>query len=172
MATFFSSMFKFWESGILSRFILFFSGITLILIGFYGLIMDFIHNWTIDEYGSLIAIFTGAALMIMAYIFYSVIPERQLNLRYEFFRQQYMDRPRGEIQNIIHFIAERIQGIIIGSELLNELIKACGREDSTYEDCSIKLTQAKTMLENVDKESSQIKAYIDKLEEYVNAKEH
>ncbi len=172
MPTVFEQIVKLWVSGLLSRFILFAFGIALVLMGFYGLLVDFIHNWQIEEFGSFLALFSGAALMIAAYLVYTVIPEQQRRRHYDLLSQHYMGRPKGEIQNINHYIAERTQGIMFRSQFISELVSACAKEDITYEDCYSKMLEAKMMLENIDNESSQIKEYLEKLKQFADAKKH
>lgn len=138
--------------------------------GFYGLVVDFIHNWKVEEYGSFLSLFSGAALMIAGFLVYTVIPQQQRRRRYDLLSQYYEGRPRGEILNINHYIAERAQGIIFHSEFISELVSECSREDITYEDCSSKVTEAKMMLEYIDNESSQIKEYLEKLEQFADTK--
>lgn len=83
-----------------------------------------------------------------------------------------MSKPRGEIQNINHDIAERAQQIIAGSELLSGYVRSCAWEDLTYDECKSKVIEAKKMMKNVEKEYSRLQESINKLDEYVDSKRH
>ena len=69
------------NSANLTRLILLFSGTALILIGFYGIIEDFIHNWRIEEYSNLAALLSGAAILLATTLVYVIIPDYQSHQR-------------------------------------------------------------------------------------------
>ncbi len=91
------------NSANLTRFILLFIGTALVLIGFYGVIEDFIHNWRIVEYSSLAALLSGAAILLATTLVYVIIPDYQSRQRNEMLRDYYIGKSKGEIKkfNII-----------------------------------------------------------------------
>lgn len=155
-----------------TKILLIFSGTALILIGFFGIILDLIHSWRIEEYSSFVALFLGAAILLATTVVYVVLPGYQSRQRIDLLRQYYMGMPKGEIKNINHDIMERSQGVITGTELLAELSHACNREDITHEECQNNLLTARKMLELINLESAKLSELMDKLEDYINLKKH
>ncbi len=147
-----------------------FSGTALILIGFYGIIEDFIHNWRIEEYSSLAALLSGAAILLATTVVYVIIPEYQGRKRIELLKQYYIGKPKGEIKDLQHNIIERSQAIVGSAEILAGYVHECSRDDITREAYEANLLQAKKMLENIDGESGRLKEFLNKLEEFPGSK--
>ncbi len=147
-----------------------FSGTALILIGFYGIMEDFIHNWRIEEYSSLAALLSGAAILLATTLVYVIIPGYQSHQRSGLLRDYYIGTPKGEIKDIHHNIVERSQGIVAGAEILADYVHACIREDITHEECKKKILEARKMLVLVNSESNRLHDFLLQLEEYVNSK--
>ena len=158
------------NSANLTRIILLFSGTALILIGFYGVVEDFVHNWRIEEYSSLAALLSGAAILLATTLVYVIIPEYQNRQRIGLLRDYYIGKTKGEIKDIRHNILERSQGIVAGAEILADYVSECIREDITHEDCKKKLLEARKMLVLVNSESDRLHDFLVQLEEYVGSK--
>jgi len=163
-------MASFLNTANVTRIVLLFSGTALILIGFFGILSDLIHNWRIEEYSSFVALFLGAAILLATTVVYVVLPGYQSRQLLEQLRQYYIGKPKGEIKNINHNIMERSQGVITGTELLAELSHKCDREDITHVECKNNILAARKMLEHINYEAVKLSELMDKLEEYVNYK--
>ncbi len=155
----------------LIRIILIFSGTALILIGFYGIIEDFIHNWRIEEYSSLAALLSGAAILLATTVVYVILPEYQSRRRIDMLKQYYTGKPMGEIKDLQHNIIERSQGIIGSAEILAECVHQCSRDDVSHEECKTNIIQARKMLENVDIESNRLREFLNRLDDYTGSKQ-
>ena len=166
----FLSMAPLVNSANLTRLILLFSGIALILIGFYGIGEDFLHNWRIEEYSSLAALLSGAAILLATTLVYVVIPEYDYRRRMEVLRQFYMGEREGDLKALKHNIIERSQGIMTGTEILAGNIRECIVEDMPIEQCKNHILEARMMLDQVNAESSKLKEFLDKLDDYISAK--
>ncbi len=149
-----------------------FSGGALILIGFFGIAIDLIHNWKIEEYSSFTAVFLGAAILLATTVVYVILPEYKNYRRMGMLRQYYTGSSEGDIKNINHAIMERSQGIVTGTEMLAELSHVCDREDVTREECNDKILTAKKMLGHIDNESTKLRELLDKLDDYVKVKKY
>jgi hypothetical protein len=160
------------NSADLTRLILFFSGTALIIIGFYGIIEDFIHNWRIEEYSSLAALLSGAAILLATTVVYVILPEYQNRRRIELLKQYYIGKPKGEIKDLQHNIIERSQAIVGSAEILAGQVNECSRDDISQEECKTNILQARNMLDNVDSESGRLREFLNKLDDYTSAKQH
>ena len=165
-------MAKLVNSAYLTRLILLFSGVALILIGFYGIGEDFIHNWRTEEYSSLAALLSGAAILLATNMVYVILPGHDNRRRIEMLRQFYMGAPEGEMRDVKHNIIERSQGIMAGSELLAGSVRECIIDDMPVEQCKENILEARQMLEQVNKELEKLKEFLDKLDGYVSSKKH
>lgn len=152
------------------RLLLIFSGAALILIGFFGISLDLLHDWRIEEYSSFIALLIGAAILLATTAVYVVIPGFQSRQRTDSLKQYYMSNPKGEIKNINHAIMERSQGLIASTEMLADLSHSCDKEDITYEECKNNVLSARKMLEQINYESVKLNELMTDLEGYVNYK--
>ncbi len=164
-------MAAFFDTANVTRILLLFSGMALILIGFFGISLDLIHSWKIEEYSSFVALFLGAAILLTTTVVYVAIPEYQSRQRTASQRQYYLKDPRGEIKNINHAITERSQGVIASTEILAELSHSCDKEDITPEECNKNIISARKMLEQINFESAKLSELMNKLESYVNKKD-
>ena len=153
-----------------TRILLLFSGIALILIGFFGISLDLIHSWKIEEYSSFVALILGAAILLATTVVYVAIPEYQSRQRIASQGQYYLKDPRGEIKNINHAIMERSQGVIASTEILAELSHSCNKENIAWEECNKNINDARKMLEQINFESVKLRELINKLESYVHNK--
>jgi hypothetical protein len=153
-----------------TRLILLFSGIALILIGFYGIGEDFLHSWRIEEYSSLAALLSGAAILLATTLVYIVIPEYDNRRRMEVLRQFYVGERSGDIKALKHNIIERSQGIMTGTEILAGNIRECIVDDMPIEQCKDHILEARLMLDQVNTESSKLRVFLDKLDDYVSSK--
>jgi hypothetical protein len=158
------------NSANLTRLILLFIGTALVLIGFYGVIEDFIHNWRIEEYSSLAALLSGAAILLATTLVYVIIPDYQSRQRNGLLKDYYIGKPKGEIKEIQHNILERSQGIVAGAEILADYVSTCIREDVSHEDCKKKVLEARKMLVLVNSESNRLHEFLLQLEEYLGSK--
>ena len=154
----------------LTRFILLFSGVALILIGFYGIGEDFLHDWRIEEYSSLAALLSGAAILLATTFLYVVIPEYYNRRRMEILRQFYLGTPEGELKDIKHNIIERSQGIMTGTEILAGSVRECVVDDKPVEQCRKNIIEARRMLEQVNIESDKLEGFLDRLDDYISSK--
>jgi hypothetical protein len=158
------------NSADVTRLLLLFSGAALILIGFFGISLDLLHDWRIEEYSSLIALLIGAAILLATTVVYVVIPGFQSRQRTESLKQYYMSGSKGEIKNINHAIMERSQGLIASTEMLADLSHSCDKEDITLEECKNNVLSARKMLEQINYESAKLNELMTDLEGYVNHK--
>jgi Co/Zn/Cd efflux system component len=158
------------DSADLTRIILLFSGVALIILGFYGIGEDIVHNWTVEEYSSLAILLSGAAILLVTTVVYVILPEYQSHRRIEILRQYYMAAPKGEMKDIRHNIMERSQGIMSSTELLAGHINDCVREDTSLEQCKNNTLKARKMLNLVDTESIKLRELLDKLDDYLISK--
>lgn len=155
------------DSGKLTRLILFFSGTALILIGLYGVIEDYIHNWKVEEYSSIAALLAGAAILLATYLVFVTIPHYQELRRIENVRQYYLGKPGGDIKDLTHNILEKSQEIVMGTGLLAENVRACMAEGVTREECSKKIPEARELLEHINNERITLQDYLNQLENHV-----
>lgn len=153
-----------------TRVLLLFSGAALIVIGFFGITEDLIHNWRIEEYSSFVALVLGAAILLATTVVYVVIPGYMNRQRTELLKQYYMANSKGEIKNINHAIMERSQGLIASTEMLADLSHSCDKEETTLEECKNNVISARKMLDQIYYESSKISELMTNLEGYVNYK--
>jgi hypothetical protein len=153
-----------------TRVLLLFSGAALILVGIFGISLDLIHNWRIEEYSSFIALAIGSAILLATSIVYVVIPGYQSRQRAESLKEYYMRNPKGEIKNINHAIMERSQGLIGSTEMLAELAHSCNKEDVTLDECKNNIRSARKMLEQINYESAKLNELINDLEGNVSYK--
>ena len=135
------------NSANLTRLILLFSGTALILIGFYGIMEDFIHNWRIEEYSSLAALLSGAAILFSdnSCIRYYSWMIRVISV-VDCSGIIILALLRARLKTFIIISWKRSQGIVAGAEILADYVHACIREDITHEECKKKILEARKML--------------------------
>lgn len=155
-----------------TRILLLFSGTALILIGFFGISLDLVHSWRIEEYSSFIALLLGAAILLATTVVYVVIPGYQSRQRTEQIKQYYTRNTKGEIKNINHAIKERSQALITSTEMLAEMSHSCDKEDVTDEECTNNVISARKMLEQIKFESVKLNELMNSLEDYVKLKKY
>jgi hypothetical protein len=154
----------------IANLVLLISGIALMAIGFFGVIIDLVHDWRIDEYGSIVAIMIGAVILLSNMLVHTMIPQYQNLRRLEQLRRYYDGQPEGEAKNIRHNIIERTQGIMVRVDLLSDDIRQCVADGMPYDICVKKIKMAKDLLAHIISDSDKLSNYLKQLEDYVEVK--
>lgn len=155
----------------LVKLLLYVLGAALLIGGFIGLMIDFLPDLNIKpENSSIFVLLLGLAILVIASLVYTIIPQYQENRRLEQLKRYYMGRAGGEAKDIKHNIIERTQGIMGNVDLISENVRECVADDVSYEKCVEKIELSNDLLTHLNSESNKLKDCLKQLKDYIKAK--
>lgn len=151
----------------LTKLLLLFCGVALLLAGFFGLMIEFLENYNFNSVNSsIMVLMIGVVITMATAIIYYIIPSYQYQYRLRLLKQHYLNRPRGELMDLEHNILDTSQAAIWNIETLTILSDECCKNKIIKAECKDKLTIARKNLEQANTDINKLKYLINKLEDY------
>lgn len=151
----------------MTKLLLFFLGGALLILGFVGLLIDYVQNFTLEFAAATIPILLiGVGMMVVATIVYIIIPERQRRQRLMSLREQYGGvNGDGSVENsMVHHLKETLQILYAQMELIELSCEESLKGDA--ENRRVSISNARARLPLMVSAYKELQRTIDEFEAY------